>query len=89
VETINNKKFSIKAQVIIIMTIITLIFGYIAYDFLFFDNKVETKVKTVQRKLDSLKIFLDVKIPQIDTAITSQEKQLEDLKKASDKYIKK
>lgn len=78
----------IKAQVITVITIIVIIFGYITYDFFFKTPKIDSKVETVRQQVNELKTYLDQKIPSIDTAIIRQNEQLKQLKEVSQRIQK-
>jgi len=69
-----------KAQIIVVLTIVVMILGFIALDMFVFKSPSVIKAQEVRQKSDSLELLLINKIPQIDNAIKIQEQQLKDLK---------
>lgn len=82
-------KKSFNTNSFIITFIIVFIFAYITFDFFVVKSKIQNKVKNVEQKFDSLQIYLDNKLPQIDNAIKVQEQQLKDLQNINSFIINK
>lgn len=81
-------KHTSKFNTIIVSAVVTFIFGYIIFDFFVVKERIENKIMIVNEKFDSLQIYLNNKLPEIDKAIKIQEQQVEDLQKVKDEYTK-
>lgn len=75
-----NKKYPI-AQIIISVSIILSVFSYIYYDLFIYSPKINNEIIVVNEKFDDLKIFLDKKLPAIDSALNVKQEQLNQLYK--------
>jgi hypothetical protein len=69
-----------KTSISIISLLIVTIFLYIGYDFFIFTPKYEKKVDKLENDFKQLKTYLDTKIPQIDSAINTTDKEYVELK---------
>jgi cbb3-type cytochrome oxidase subunit 3 len=79
-ETNTNKKGYRKISSMCIITIVFIIFGYIGYDLFVFGPRYRHRVDNVKEELDDLKVYLNSKIPEIDSAINVSNKQYKELK---------
>jgi len=75
-----------KTPLYITVGIIILIFSYIGYDLFIFSPKYEKKVANIEKQFNELKIYLDKKLPEIDSAINITSKQYSELKISKDKF---
>jgi len=78
-----------KLNTIIVSILISFIIGYIAVDYFVVKHRINEKVMVVNQKFDSLKVYLDEKLPMIDKAIEVQQKQVKDLQNMSATLVKK
>jgi hypothetical protein len=61
---------------LIISIVIIFLVSYTVYDASFTKPSVNEKIEYVNNEFDSLKIYLDVKIPEIDEALIKHEMQI-------------
>lgn len=89
-ESINiqgDKQYKINLSSVISILAIFFITGYIIFDLFVFNPTIKSKVNEVDKKMDSLELYLGTKIPQIDNALKIQEEQVKNLQDLSSNFI--
>lgn len=86
-----NSTIKISLPSLILSLVIIFLIGYAVIDATFNTPKINQKVEEVSEEFDSLKVYLDTKIPEIDEAlilhdiqIKRQEEQLKRLHKLTE-----
>jgi len=71
-------------QSIIVIAIIAIIFCYIFVDLFLNKPQMNNDIKELKSQYNELSIFLDKKIPEIDSTFSIQSKQLQEQKQQMD-----
>jgi hypothetical protein len=66
-----------KVSSIIVALLVAFIFGYIMLDYFVINNQIENKLNVINKKYDSLEIYMERKLPQINQALELQKQQVE------------
>jgi len=84
----STKKSWTSIQSIIIILLISLIFGYMAYDSIIYRPKVNVEIKKLRGKYEELHTYMNIKFPEIDSTLKAhtidlkkQAEQLDSLNK--------
>lgn len=67
-------------QILLIMIITISIFSYIIWDILVVKPEFNRKLDDVNEKFNKLSIYLDQKLPKIDSVLTAHELQVKEFK---------
>ena len=81
-EAAQKQPFSLKHS-IIVTAIIVLILGYIAFDYFYVKQKIESKIVLIDNKFDSLNVYVNNRIPAIDKTLEKQANQVKELQEVA------